>query len=220
MNHKDLAALCQKSYGSTFQDGAQEISEGGQTCFVIHRDDQAVVVFRGSANLGDFLADIDCHKIEAHLTGLVHEGFWRTWNMLHGQVLAAVAGRPATLTGHSLGGAHATLAAMELPFVNEVVTFGCPRVGDKDFANAYFNAFNRKTTRYVNYVDPVPFTPPWLKGFRHATPATWFNGQTWGKLTACQWVKNAVRLFKTDKTEFIKDHFMNSYVQAMSTNPN
>lgn len=65
------------------------------------------------------------------------------------------------LTGHSLGGALATIAAIVLPDVKEAVTFGCPMVGDRAFCEQY-QKLSLKTTRYVYRNDPVP----WLPGTR------------------------------------------------------
>ena len=63
------------------------------------------------------------------------------------------------LTGHSLGGAAATLAAARLadmgvaPDQLQVVTFGAPAVGDKSFARHYHSRMN--LTRIVIDGDPV-----------------------------------------------------------------
>ena len=63
------------------------------------------------------------------------------------------------LTGHSLGGATATLAAARfsdmgvLPQQLQVITFGAPAVGDEAFANHYRNRMN--LSRIVISGDPV-----------------------------------------------------------------
>ena len=63
------------------------------------------------------------------------------------------------LTGHSLGGATATLAAARfsdmgvLPQQLQVITFGAPAVGDEAFANYYRNRMN--LSRIVISGDPV-----------------------------------------------------------------
>ena len=62
-------------------------------------------------------------------------------------------------TGHSLGGALATLAAMRLRKVCEVsgiYTFGSPRVGDIDFSSQY----KLRHWRVENKNDLVPHLPP------------------------------------------------------------
>lgn len=68
------------------------------------------------------------------------------------------------MTGHSKGGAMASIAAMllnrdkDLPNVTEVVTFASAKVGDSKFAKAYNKEVNQ--TSYEYYLDIVPFLPP------------------------------------------------------------
>jgi predicted lipase len=76
-------------------------------------------------------------------------------------------------TGHSLGGALATIAAtcMSVQFMEytnlivECHTFGSPRVGNQSFINI-FNRFVHVSNRYVNDLDPVPMIPR-FPGFYH-----------------------------------------------------
>jgi predicted lipase len=76
-------------------------------------------------------------------------------------------------TGHSLGGALATIAAtcMSVQFMEhtnlivECHTFGSPRVGNQSFVNI-FNKFVHVSHRYVNDLDPVPMIPR-FPGFYH-----------------------------------------------------
>jgi thioesterase domain-containing protein len=71
--------------------------------------------------------------------------------------------RPLWVTGHSLGGALALLAAwrFERQFiqVHEVVTFGAPMVGNGEAARALDAAFAGRVHRYVDVEDPVPLLP-------------------------------------------------------------
>jgi hypothetical protein len=75
------------------------------------------------------------------------------------------------ITGHSLGGAMAVLAAARLfgrgyeawdpdALVKGVYTFGQPMVGDKGFANACERAFGPRLHRHVFRADVVPHLPP------------------------------------------------------------
>ena len=64
------------------------------------------------------------------------------------------------ITGHSLGGAAATLLGQRLLDLGlpaerfEVITFGAPAIGNEAMANAYGNRL--KLTRVTNTLDPVP----------------------------------------------------------------
>lgn len=71
------------------------------------------------------------------------------------------------VTGHSLGGAMATICASRLSAqgmnVEGLYTYGSPRVGDGEFvANLKVNHF-----RFVNNNDAVPKVPPQVFGYRH-----------------------------------------------------
>ena len=125
----------------------------------------------------------------------VHGGFLRAYESVRARVFAAVDDVIAAethareddhdarddtwhvfVTGHSLGGALATLFACELgqsasgpgPARDVTVTmynFGSPRVGDGAFCDAY-NALVPDSVRVVNRADLVP-TLPALLGYRH-----------------------------------------------------
>ena len=74
------------------------------------------------------------------------------------------------MNGYSLGGALASLAALDitdnLEQVDSVYTFGCPRVGNSNFA-AYYNSRVPNTFRVVNNRDTVAHMPWLTQGYRH-----------------------------------------------------
>jgi len=71
--------------------------------------------------------------------------------------------RPLWVTGHSLGGALALLAAWRLQrsfiAVHEIVTFGAPMIGNDAAAKAFEQEFSGKIFRYVDLEDVVPHLP-------------------------------------------------------------
>lgn len=77
-----------------------------------------------------------------------------------------------SVTGHSLGGAIAVHAALDLVSINLKVdtlyTYGAPRVGDKKFSE-WFDSFSKINYRYriTHARDPVPHLPPIDFGFLH-----------------------------------------------------
>jgi predicted lipase len=142
--------------------------------------DGSTLAFRGTEDLDDWLTNIQIHKQPFSLVkggfeipcGEVHEGFLENWLAIKAAVLAAIGDVPRdiTVTGHSLGGALATLCAIELDAMEwtpKLVTFGAPRVGNDDFVRLV-NANIRDYTRVENFGDPVPWVPTYTRGFRHA----------------------------------------------------
>lgn len=145
------------------------------------------VAFRGTSNLSEFFTDVDfgSQALDERLGGTgdarVHAGFQEAYFTLRDEVLQfckqqVESSKPGeavifNVIGHSLGGALATLAAIDLSSGQhdlqdvcrpvKCVTFGCPRVGNQHFANAYATAVS-DTARFTNKFDAVPrlpFTP-------------------------------------------------------------
>jgi pimeloyl-ACP methyl ester carboxylesterase len=104
----------------------------------------------------------------------VHQGFWAAFDQVRSQVLDAVraqgsAGQKVWVTGHSLGGAQAIIAARTLReeriAVQGLYTYGAPRVGNQEFQD-HLGIIN--TQRYVYALDMVPMMPDDLVlGYRH-----------------------------------------------------
>eukprot|EP01135_Chromosphaera_perkinsii_P002836 Nk52_evm26s228 gene=Nk52_evmTU26s228 len=90
-------------------------------------------------------------RFGAHIK--VHAGFWESHVCVRDEIIEVVKRHwkpelgPVNLTGHSLGGAMATLLAFELTLKHEIpcvlYTFGCPRVGNKLFALRFDHAVPR-----------------------------------------------------------------------------
>ena len=125
---------------------------------------RAVLVFRGTTNLRDWWTNLRVAPTAWQSSGLVHRGFAHALAKVWPQALAAVEALclPTMVTGHSLGGALATLACSLHPFV-ATYTFGAPRVGDADF----WQTLRGPLFRVVNDRDVVPTLPPRSMGYQH-----------------------------------------------------
>jgi triacylglycerol lipase len=99
---------------------------------------------------------------------LVHRGFRgalnRVWDQVHACVSAYRHTRPNAeicFTGHSLGGALATLAFSRFADpASSLVTVGCPRVGNQVFRDRVLSRPGKGIFRFVNLNDTVPHVPP------------------------------------------------------------
>lgn len=119
----------------------------------------------------------------------IHSGFYEAYSDIKSQVHEAfkvlVAENPTArifLTGHSLGGALAVVAAIDLKETfnpsNKMTlyTYGQPRVGDDDLSDHIFSLFNENNYfRVVNYDDTVPHNP--IYQFRHAGTEVWYKSK-------------------------------------------
>jgi triacylglycerol lipase len=143
---------------------------------------QAIIVaFRGTISekngvieLDNWMADANANQISVEATfgirGHVHEGFANAFSGLWQGVQDAVKSlqtgtQSLWITGHSLGGALAVMAAAaftfekRLPF-NGLYTYGQPRVGDPDFCGNCETHFGEQYFRFVNDEDIVTRVPP------------------------------------------------------------
>ena len=138
--------------------------------------DAIVLAFRGTDDVADWLTNLNVVQIEDH-GALVHRGFSQAltavWPRIETtlQSLLDRHSRKILVTGHSLGGALATLAALCIQRMGieqlETLTFGQPRVGNRDLAGQITAPFYR----FAYYADPVclaPFSVPRAMQYKHA----------------------------------------------------
>jgi len=132
-----------------------------------------VVAFMGTnVNIKTWIDDLliqkqavypDCHNCT------VHSGFYNTWKGIKQQVVTAVQALPAGplyVTGHSLGGALAALAATDFMQQHQdtklhpdmVITVGQPRIGNAAWMK-YYDSLKMTHYRVTHHRDPVPHLP-------------------------------------------------------------
>lgn len=140
---------------------------------------EAFVLLKGTASLFDGLTDANAGLKRFHSGGLVHQGFFYTFDSFlpqlqeFAQECASRGISTIHCVGHSLGGALATLVADWLR-VNvktsevELYTFGSPRVGMPFFAEGCCAKVGPSNIyRVFHNLDPVPMVPTWP--FSHVT---------------------------------------------------
>jgi hypothetical protein len=151
--------------------------EGESEGMILVNEDAGYVVvsLRGTSSLTDALTDIKAWKIDDPTggPGRTHSGNSKAYIKFQGALNKTVNALFAKnsqykrlfVTGHSLGGALATLAAKgfaaSCPGVPRLTcyTYGSPMVGNDDFVEDY-NAKVPETYRMVNDQDVVPHCPP------------------------------------------------------------
>ncbi|KAF9461458.1 Alpha/Beta hydrolase protein [Collybia nuda] len=191
------ADSCPRPNGNTFVKWVNNAATDTQSFIAI--DDtrkEFIVAFRGSSSNYDFLTDVRGLSTEFDASGIkgpkgvrVHRGFLKAWTSISvevGETLASLyAAGPQyssysiVSTGHSLGGALASLAGItlknQLPNAAvRIYTYGQPRTGNEAYANWVNNAIGlAQLARSVNANDPVPHVPSRFLGYLHHGTEYW-----------------------------------------------
>ncbi len=154
--------------------------------FIFRTDNCIVLTFRGSQEIRDWYTNFNTKLRKftirregqtaiSSYKGRVHTGFFLGWASVEKDVLKQIKHwqrqlqpgetlPPLLVTGHSLGGALATMAVASLQDNNMNVaglyTFGQPRVGDLSFTRQLNTTLANKVFRFINNNDVVPHVPP------------------------------------------------------------
>lgn len=172
--------------------------------------DHQVLAFAGSYELKDWGHDANFSRTSYKDMGHVHRGFASAYEEIIGTLDCVDKDKPLILTGHSLGGATATIAALDLKRrgynVHSMYTFGSPKVGNAAFKEAY-DKEGIPTFRFVNSFDVVSRMPK--MGYKHVGEPVFISSKgerlerQESALTLWPWEVPAKRL---------TSHEMNNYV--------
>lgn len=156
-------------------DLVKTFSEGSTQAFLARNYYYAVLAFRGTEpkKWEDVQADIRAYKTSVS-EGKVHAGFLEAYTEVAEEIVKSLVDSnqdkwPLYITGHSLGGALATVATRELETTGGVgdqiaacYTFGSPRVGNRK----YEDTIKVPIYRVVHSTDVVTLVPS--VGYTHA----------------------------------------------------
>ncbi|QDU75054.1 Lipase (class 3) [Bremerella volcania] len=161
-----VSDVCQNQWDF---DSCEFIQVNDTECFVAVTEEAMAVAFRGTAGVRDWLRDLTLFSTSVAY-GTVHQGFFHGFQQVRAALETAMRSfglgdRKLVISGHSLGGALATIAAAEWIHAGEfevagIYTFGQPAVGKKDFREFINGKTAGKFFRFVNEDDIVPRVPP------------------------------------------------------------
>ncbi|PYI07819.1 lipase [Aspergillus sclerotiicarbonarius CBS 121057] len=151
-------------------------------------NERLVVSFRGSSTLENWIANIDfiLEEEESLCSGCyVHSGWWKAWEQVADDLTSEIESAMSTysgyslfFTGHSLGGALATIGATVLRnagYTIQLYTYGCPRVGNYELAEYITSQGSGANYRVTHTNDIVPRLPPMLFGYSQPSPEYWIT---------------------------------------------
>ena len=194
---------------------------GAQAYLLKDMNGMHVLSFRGTevSEPSDILADLKAGKNIEAIGGKIHVGFKGEINKLWPAIEKAVANIDSLyVTGHSLGAAMATIASGRMQSkVRALVTFGSPKVGNKE----YVNCLTFTHYRVQNNCDDVTKVPFSLMGFKHHGIHKYLNYYGFFRvLTPWQRVKDMVRsrakaYTKGQKFLGVYDHMMANYIAKL-----
>lgn len=186
--------------------------------YAIRRAGHSALAFRGTQVFAGFsLADVLSNlwvRRRAWGPGKVHAGYLEALLDVveEVKVLLYRAPRPLYFTGHSMGGALATLAATLPPGPDAAYSFGAPRVGNAAFARAL-----DRVVRVVNCDDIAPRYPlPF--GYRHGG-AAWHLEDDGRLVPGADLWRRIVRLPLTPArfARAVLDHRVGEYRRKLTT---
>lgn len=198
----------------------------GAQCYVIWDEDDMIIAFRGTEpkQMSDVKADLNAIQRKGFLgKGDVHSGFRgevdKVWDTLRPLVLQK-SSSIVYVTGHSLGGAMATVCSKRLQDIKPNIvlyTYGSPRVGDK----RWVKTLQVPHYRYQNNNDVVCRIPFWIMGYRHHGINIYLNYK--GKIIKLRWWRRCIdsmrgRLRAWSKLQFfdgVYDHDITTYAKRL-----
>jgi len=201
---------------------------------VIRHEHCIVIAFRGTDEAADWLDNVNALSVD-HALGEVHRGFQAALMDIWPQMKSTIRAfqppgdsprLPIWITGHSLGGALAVLAAAQLidedsPFYG-VYTFGQPRVGDRTFSRIYNVEAASRTYRFQNNNDIVTRIPARVMGYSHVGKFVYISDKKKLSTDSGAWfrfldsVRGVVNNIGDLGLDGVDDHAMHHYLKAIT----
>ena len=226
-NEKTLKDGLPKGLGSRLTNKITFYDRDGAQAYRIETETDIIIACRGTepTQFNDVKADLRAVPVLAETVGRVQVGFKLEvddlWPMIKADLHEGEK-KPLWFTGHSLGAAMTTIMAARcnadplMPNIEEVYTFGSPRVG----WTKYVASLDVPHHRWVNNNDVVTRVPFAIMGYRHHGTEHYMNayGQV-RKHTGWQRVKDRWRGMKMGFAkggiDSFSDHMMSQYISNL-----
>ena len=219
---KEVKKIGFKKYKFLENDGAQ--------CHIIENPTNFIIAFRGTepTQFSDVKADLLAFKRKSKTEGKVHMGFKielrKLWSDISG-ILEKKKQQQIWITGHSLGGAMATICASRLRGepkgnIKALYTYGSPKVGGKKFV-WNLDVIELEHHRFVNNNDIVTKVPLALMMYKHCGDLCYINYHgNIRKMTTWQRIKDQFRGImrawqKGEPFDGARDHSISAYEKKL-----
>ena len=144
----------------------ETFDRSGTQAILVASQKVIALAFRGTeaTSVKDIKTDLKAKTTQCETGGKIHIGFQEAYEKVAVDIQAKInepqfQEKPLFITGHSLGGALAMIAAKKLSHEGGIAacyTFGAPRVGDEE----WISDIKTPVYRLVNAADCVPMLPP------------------------------------------------------------
>jgi len=228
----DWEERCRETLKDRYDVSLRVVADDVNLAIVVEFPDWRAIVIRGTDQQEDWGETNLKYRWKLKTPfGNIHRGFWASTQALNEGLFRSATGkwasyRPTWITGHSMGGAVATLLPHILDKskcgVKGVYTFGQPRVGGWRFREKHNKKFGEITYRHYSYGDPIPHTPPLWRGYCHTETGYYLDreGRIHTQPAWWQRVKNTVSALLADKDGWrvSQHHQMAAYRSLLDLN--
>lgn len=142
-------------------------------CYIFYNKHQIDICFKGTSTFNDICFNFDIYpRIFINDNIRIHNGFLKKYLSMKNNIIKTINFiihnktnkiKEISFNGHSSGGAIANIASLDMSYIYEnynikCVTFGSPRVGNKQFMDEY-NKRIKNSLRVVNKNDIITYVP-------------------------------------------------------------
>ena len=231
-----IREMCRSIFGGNSK--CEFLEVGNNFGYVVETPGFRIFVYRGTDNIADWMTNVRIKLVKPSLgttwfssAHKVHRGFWDAFSEMYWKQ-SSVRGsiidiKPTFITGHSLGGALATMhfMAMEMMGMSKptLYTFGSPRCVGVNLAKYLNGTARSRMVRFVNENDCVTRVAPRSFGYSHVGTLGWLDGNTDSiEYDPCKWEMYMERLsasfegfLELDSVSFVENHMVEQYADKI-----